>query len=43
MMAVLASVRAWQSLVKACRVVLFTDSEAVTVAFLGQATTTVTR
>ena len=28
-MAVLASVKVWQSLIKSCRVVLFTDSEAV--------------
>ena len=34
MMAVLASVMVWQSLVKACRVVLFTDSEVVRGAFL---------
>jgi len=33
LMAVLASVRVWQSLVKACRVVLFTDSEALSGAF----------
>ena len=33
-MAVLASVKAWQSLIKSCRVVLFTDSEAVRGAFL---------
>lgn len=34
MVAVLASVRVWQSLVKACRVVLFTDSEVVRGVFL---------
>lgn len=33
-MAVLASVKVWQSLIKSCRVVLFTDSEAVRGAFL---------
>ena len=34
MMAVLAAMRVWQKLIKACRVVLFTDSEAVRGAFL---------
>ena len=34
MVAVLASVSVWQSLVKACRVVLFTDSQVVRGAFL---------
>ena len=34
MMAVLAAVRVWRKLIKACRVVLFTDSEAVRGAFL---------
>ena len=45
LMAVLASVRVWQSLVKACRVVLFTDSEALQALSpkVGQPTTTVTR
>ena len=33
-MAVLASVKVWQNLIKSCRVVLFTDSEAVRGAFL---------
>ncbi len=34
MMAVLAAVRVWRKLIKACRVVLFIDSEAVRGAFL---------
>ena len=34
MMAALAAMRVWQKLIKACRVVLFTDSEAVRGAFL---------
>ncbi len=34
MMAVLAAVRVWRKLIKSCRVVLFTDSEAVRGAFL---------
>ena len=34
MMAVLAAMRVWRKLIKACRVVLFTDSEAVRGAFL---------
>ena len=34
MMAVLAAMRVWQKLIKAFRVVLFTDSEAVRGAFL---------
>ena len=34
MMAVLAAVRGWKELIKTCRVVLFTDSEAVRGAFL---------
>ena len=34
MMAVLAAVRVWQKLINSCRVVLFTDSEAVRGAFL---------
>ena len=34
MIAVLAAMRIWQKLIKACRVVLFTDSEAVRGAFL---------
>ena len=34
MMAVLAALRVWQKLIQACRVVLFTDSEAVRGAFL---------
>ena len=34
MMAALAAVRVWRKLIKACRVVLFTDSEAVRGAFL---------
>ena len=34
MMAVLAAMKEWQKLIKACRVVLFTDSEAVRGAFL---------
>ena len=33
-MAVLAAMRVWQKLIKACRVVLFTDSVAVRGAFL---------
>ena len=33
-MAVLAAVRVWRKLIKSCRVVLFTDSEAVRGAFL---------
>ena len=33
-MAVLAAMSVWQKLIKACRVVLFTDSEAVRGAFL---------
>ena len=34
MMAVLSAMKAWQKLIKACRVVWFTDSEAVRGAFL---------
>ena len=34
MMAILAALRVWRKLIKACRVVLFTDSEAVQGAFL---------
>ena len=34
MMAVLAAMKVWQKLIKACRVVLFTDSEAVRGSFL---------
>ena len=34
MMAVLAAMKVWQMLIQACRVVLFTDSEAVRGAFL---------
>ena len=34
MMAVLAAMKVWKELMKACRVVLFTDSEAVRGAFL---------
>ena len=34
MMAVLAAMKVWKDLIKACRVVLFTDSEAVRGAFL---------
>ena len=34
MMAVLAAVRGWKEMIKTCRVVLFTDSEAVRGAFL---------
>ena len=34
MMAVLAAMKVWQKLIEACRVVLFTDSEAVRGAFL---------
>ena len=34
MMAVLAAMKVWKKLMKACRVVLFTDSEAVRGAFL---------
>ena len=34
MMAVLAAVRGWKELIQTCRVVLFTDSEAVRGAFL---------
>ena len=34
MMAVLAAVRRWKEMIKTCRVVLFTDSEAVRGAFL---------
>ena len=34
MMAVLAAMKVWQKLTKACRVLLFTDSEAVRGAFL---------
>ena len=34
MMAVLAAMRVWRKLIKACWVVLFTDSEAVRGAFL---------
>ncbi len=34
MMAVLAAMKVWKELIKACRVVLFTDSEAVRGAFL---------
>ena len=33
MMAVLAAMKVWKELIKACRVVLFTDSEAVRGAF----------
>ena len=34
MMAVLAAMKVWKKLIKACRVVMFTDSEAVRGAFL---------
>ena len=34
MMAVLAAIKVWKELIKACRVVLFTDSEAVRGTFL---------
>ena len=34
MMAVLAAMKVWQRLIRACQVVLFTDSEAVRGAFL---------
>ena len=34
MMAVLVAMKVWQKLIRACRVVLFTDSEAVRGAFL---------
>ena len=34
MMAVLAAMKVWKRLIKACRVVMFTDSEAVRGAFL---------
>ena len=34
MMAVLSAMKVWKKLIKACRVVLFTDSEAVRGAFL---------
>ena len=34
MMAVLAAMKVWKKLIKACRVVMFTDTEAVRGAFL---------
>ena len=43
MMAVLAAMKVWKELIKTCRVVLFTDSEAVPSSRVRRQTTTVTK